>query len=83
MLATITQALDQRFLFTGICVGERPILIICSVLGPMRHQVIGHCTTTRSRLTYVITMQNQKDAYWRKVNASWRRMNASGRKMSI
>ena len=30
-----------------------------------------------------ITLQNQKDAYWRKVNASWRRMNASRRKMSI
>ena len=29
------------------------------------------------------TLQNQKDAYWRKVNASWRRMNASRRKMSI
>ena len=29
------------------------------------------------------TLQNQKDAYWRKGNASWRRMNASRRKMSI
>ena len=29
------------------------------------------------------TLQNKKDAYWRRVNASWRRMNASRRKMSI
>ena len=32
---------------------------------------------------HIITLQNQKDAYWREVNASWRRMNASRRKMSI